>query len=47
MRYFELSLIKKLLKKHNFQFLENLDLETGKGISNKSWGALVIAKKNN
>ena len=25
----------KLLKKHNFQFLENLDLETGKGISNK------------
>ena len=47
MRYFKLSLIKKLLKKHNFQFLENLDLETGKGISNKSWGALVIAKKNN
>ena len=45
MRYFTLNIIKKKLKEHNFKFLESLDLQTGKAISSKSWGALVVAKK--
>ena len=45
MRYFDLKFIKKILKKNNFQFLQSLDLQSGKSISKKSWGALVIAKK--
>ena len=47
MRYFDLLFIKKLLKKYNFKFLKSLDLQSGKKISSKSWGALVIAKKSN
>ncbi|MDB9752275.1 class I SAM-dependent methyltransferase [Pelagibacteraceae bacterium] len=45
MRYFTLNIIKKKLKEHNFKFLESLDLQAGKAISSKSWGALVVAKK--
>ena len=45
MRYFKLKFIKKKLKEHNFKFLESLDLQRGKAVSNKSWGALVVAKK--
>jgi len=45
MRYFTLKIIKKKLIENKFQFLESLDLQTGKPISNKSWGALVVAKK--
>lgn len=47
MRYFKLLYIKKLLKKYNYKFLNSLDLQTGKKVSPKSWGALVIAKKIN
>ena len=45
MRYFNLKTIKKKLIENKFQFLESLDLQTGKPISTKSWGALVVAKK--
>ena len=45
MRYFTLDSIKKILKKHNFKFLKSLDLQSGKKVTKKSWGALVVAKK--
>ena len=45
MRYFEIEYIKKKLKEHNFKFLKSIDLQTGKNVSSKSWGALVVAKK--
>jgi ubiquinone/menaquinone biosynthesis C-methylase UbiE len=45
MRYFTVDNIKKKLKEHNFQFLESLDLQTGKPVSSKSWGALIVARK--
>jgi len=45
MRYFNLKTIKKKLIENKFQFLESLDLQAGKPISTKSWGALVVAKK--
>ena len=45
MKYFKLKFIKKKLKEHNFEFLESLDLQAGKPVSSKSWGALVVAKK--
>ena len=45
MKYFEMSFIKKKLKEHNFKFIKSLDLQTGRKISSKSWGAMVLAKK--
>ena len=45
MKYFEMSFIKKKLKEHNFKFIKSLDLQTGRKISSKSWGAMVVAKK--
>lgn len=45
MRYFTISFVNKILKKNNFKYLDCLDLQTGTKVSNKSWGALIIAKK--
>lgn len=45
MRYFTLKYIQNKLKEHNFKFLESLDLQTGKRVSGKSWGCLVVAKR--
>lgn len=45
MRYFKLNTIKKKLKQNNFEFLKSLDLQNGKPVSEKSWGALIVAKK--
>ena len=45
MKYFKITLIKNLLKKYNFKYLESLDLQSEKPISLKSWGALVVAQK--
>ena len=45
MRYFNLQQIKEKLIENNFKFLESFDLQTGKPVSSKSWGALVVAKK--
>ena len=45
MRYFNLETVKKFLKKNKLKFIKSLDLNTNKHVSNKSWGALVIAKK--
>ncbi len=45
MRYFNLKLIKKKLIQNKFELIESFDLQTGKPITNKSWGALVVAKK--
>lgn len=45
MRYFEMSFIKKKLKEHNFKYIKSLDLQTGRKLSSKSWGAMVVAKK--
>ena len=45
MRYFDLKFIKKKLTKHKFKFIKSLDLETGKQLTSKSWGALVVAKR--
>lgn len=36
---------KNKLKEHNFKFLESLVLQTGKRVSGKSWGCLVVAKR--
>ena len=45
MKYFKITLIKNLLKKYNFRYLESLDLQSEGPISLKSWGALVVAQK--
>ena len=45
MRYFNMKIIKKKLIENNFHFLESLDLQSGKPVTKKSWGALVVAKK--
>ena len=45
MRYFNLKQIKKKLVENNFKFLESFDLQSGKPVNSRSWGALVVAKK--
>ena len=40
-----MKIIKKKLIENNFHFLESLDLQSGKPVTKKSWGALVVAKK--
>ncbi len=45
MRYFNMKTIKKKLIENNFQFLKSLDLQSGKSVTKKSWGVLVVAKK--
>ena len=45
MKFFELYEIKKYLKKFNFEFLTSLDLSNNRKITNKSWAALVLARK--
>ena len=33
------------LVENNFKFLESFDLQSGKPVNSRSWGALVVAKK--
>tara|TARA_Y100000590_G_scaffold423033_1_gene528374 strand:- start:177 stop:935 length:759 start_codon:yes stop_codon:yes gene_type:complete len=45
MKYFDMKIIKKYLKKYGFKLLKSLEIISNKKISRRTWGALVVAKK--